>query len=108
MTRNLLIMAIEKRINILLNIKNKYKGMTDEGLPMHENIAAEYELVILKHTSKKLQELGEINPWNFTSFISFIDGIILDLTKVTEFVVYAENLNLKFGQIQGFYPSGLT
>ena len=106
MTRNILIMAIEKRITILLNIKNKYKGMTVEGLPMHENIAAEYELVILKHTNKKLQELGEINPWNFTS-ISFINGYILGLTKVSEIVVYVENLNLKFGQIQGFYPNGL-
>lgn len=62
MTRKLLIMAIEKRITILLNIKHKYRGMTGEGLLMQENIAAEYELVILKHTNKKLQELGEINP----------------------------------------------
>jgi hypothetical protein len=47
----------------------------------------------------------DINPWNFTSFIN---GYILILSGVTESVVYVENLNIKFLQIQGFYPSGLT
>jgi len=63
MTRNLLIMAIEKRITELLIIKKATEGMTDEGLPTVENSAAEYELNILKEASKGLQELkGEINP----------------------------------------------
>jgi len=63
MTRNLLIMAIEKRITHLLLIKDRYKGMTDEGLPRPENSAAEHELRVLKEASKGLQELkGEINP----------------------------------------------
>jgi len=105
MTRKLLIMAIEKRITRLLEIREEYKGVLYNDMPTPEAVAAEYEMIALKKVSKSLQGLkGEINPWNFTSFI---DGIILDLTKFTEFVVYVENLNLKFGQIQGFYPNGL-
>jgi len=63
MTRNLLIMTIEKRITELLDIRRHSKGMTDEGLPRPENSAAEYELRVLKEASKGLQYLTrDINP----------------------------------------------
>jgi hypothetical protein len=55
MTRNDLILAIEKRIGLLLDVMKVSKGITDEGLPYQKNTEAFYEWKLLKETSEKLQ-----------------------------------------------------
>ena len=57
MTRPDLIMAIEERISILIDIQKRTKGLTSEGLPLERNSLAFQEYKILKEFSTKLQEL---------------------------------------------------